>query len=89
MTTDFILSLAKDAFTVTLLLGAPMLIAGLIAGILMSIFQTVTSIREQTLIFIPKMIAVMAAIIIFAPWMLNVITTFTKNLFLNIANYVK
>lgn len=89
MDSEFILTLAKKSFSTALMLGGPMLTAGLAAGITMSIFQTVTSIREQTLIFIPKMVAVMATIVVCAPWMLEILTSFTREIFLNIAEYVK
>lgn len=74
---------------VTLLLSAPILILGLIAGLIVSIFQAVTQINEMTLTFIPKLITIFLALMLFLPWMLQVMTEYTANIFVNIPNYVK
>lgn len=89
MTPDFISSFAKEAVLVTLLVGAPMLGIGLIVGVLVSIFQTITSINEMTLVFVPKILAVLVAMIIFFPWMMEIMMNFTFNLFQNLHMYVK
>jgi flagellar biosynthetic protein FliQ len=83
-----VINLAQRAITTVIYLAAPMMGLGLIAGLLISIFQATTQIQEQTLTFIPKIIAVMAAIIIFGPWMLNTIIQFTTELFYNLNNFV-
>ena len=70
-----------------MLLAAPCLIFGLVAGVLVSIFQAATQINEMTLVFIPKMLAVGIAVLIFFPWMLQVIIDFAQNVFINIATY--
>ena len=71
---------------VTLLLSAPMLGFGLIVGLLVSIFQAVTQINEMTLTFIPKILAVAAALAIFLPWIVNTLVDFTVNLLNQLPN---
>ena len=71
------------------MLAGPVLLFGLVAGILVSMFQAVTSINEMTLVFIPKMLAVGLALLIFFPWMLQIIITFTQNIIINIPNYIR
>jgi len=84
-----VIKLAQDAIRTILLVSAPMLGFGLIVGLLVSIFQAVTQIQEATLSFIPKIIAVLLSIIIFGPWILKVITEFTKELLMNINLYIQ
>jgi flagellar biosynthetic protein FliQ len=84
-----IISLGKQALTEAFLVAAPMLGFGLAAGLLMSIFQAVTSIQDMTLTLIPKILAVVLALAIFFPWMLNHMVDFTTNLLTNIPQWVK
>lgn len=88
MTPEFVAGYMVEAVKVGLLLAAPILVFSLIAGLVVSIFQAVTQINEMTLVFIPKMLAVGAAILIFFPWMLRVIVNFTENLLTNIPMYI-
>lgn len=88
MTQETVINLAKEALSVALLVSAPMLGFGMLVGIVISVFQATTQIQEQTLTFVPKIITVMLALLVFAPWMLNVLTQFTQNLFLQIPNFV-
>jgi len=88
MTFEFVIEFLIDALETGLLLVAPMLLFGLIAGLLMSMFQAVTSIQEMSLIFIPKILAVVIALIIFLPWMVRFMIDFTQKLILNIPNLV-
>jgi flagellar biosynthetic protein FliQ len=81
MTPEMVVQLARRSFETTLLLSAPLLIFSLIVGLLISIFQTVTSINEATLAFVPKIVAVMVAMIIFFPWMMSYMTDFTREIF--------
>ena len=67
-----------------MLVSAPMLGLGLIVGLMVSIFQATTSIQEQTLAFIPKIIAVFVAILIFGPWMLRLMVEFVTGVFVNL-----
>ncbi|MFD0671724.1 flagellar biosynthesis protein FliQ [Cohnella sp. GCM10027633] len=88
MSTEFIIGLAGQALYTVLKISAPMLGIGLIVGLLVSIFQATTQIQEQTLAFIPKIVAVFVAILLFGPWMLNLMMDFTSNLLGNLANYI-
>jgi flagellar biosynthetic protein FliQ len=80
--------ITHQAIKVALMVSAPMLLGALIMGILVSLFQAVTQINEQTLSFIPKILVIVAALVFFAPWMSDTLTTFTKELFLNIPKIV-
>jgi len=88
MTQETVVYLAREALSVVLLVSAPMLGLGMLVGIIVSILQATTQIQEQTLTFVPKIIAVMAAIIIFGPWMLTVVTQFTQNLFYELPKFI-
>jgi flagellar biosynthesis protein FliQ len=80
MTPDDIVVLGRDAMLVTLLASAPMLISGMIIGLLISILQSVTQIQEITLSFVPKIVVVMASFVLFLPWMLSVVMSFVRPL---------
>jgi flagellar biosynthetic protein FliQ len=88
MTTEFVAGFIYEALKTTILLGGPILLCGLVAGLLVSIFQTATSINEMTLVFIPKMAAVGIALLIFFPWMLDTLVTFTQKIFISIPTYI-
>ncbi|TDX51917.1 flagellar biosynthesis protein FliQ [Orenia marismortui] len=83
-----VLELGTKALLTVIKVAAPMLGLGMTAGLLISIFQATTQIQEQTLTFIPKILAVLLAIIFFGPWMLNVLVEFMNELFVNIPNYI-
>jgi flagellar biosynthetic protein FliQ len=85
MTPELVVQLARRSFEVTLMLSAPLLLASLIIGLLISIFQAVTSINEATLAFAPKIVAVMVAMIIFFPWMMTYMSDFTREIYSFIA----
>ncbi|MFB3925563.1 MAG: flagellar biosynthesis protein FliQ [Syntrophales bacterium] len=89
MTTDLIMGIASETIKVTLLVSAPMLIIGLVVGLIISIFQAVTQIQEMTLVFVPKIVAVLVALIFALPWMLDILISYTHNLFSNIPMYIK
>jgi flagellar biosynthetic protein FliQ len=89
MTPEFVVGFGREAIELTLLLALPMLGLGLIVGLAVSIFQTVTSIQEMTLTFIPKIVAILTALILFSPWMMDKMLTFTRNLIINIPTYVR
>ncbi|MBW1644808.1 MAG: flagellar biosynthesis protein FliQ [Deltaproteobacteria bacterium] len=88
MSPEFVVGFAKQALEVTLMVSAPMLGFGLVVGLLVSIFQAVTSIQEMTLTFIPKILAVFLAMIIFFPWMLRYLVDFTVRLLASIPSIV-
>lgn len=85
---DSYADITHQAIKVALMVSAPMLIGALLMGILVSLFQAVTQINEQTLSFIPKILVIVVALVFFAPWMSDTLTTFTKDLFLNIPKIV-
>lgn len=85
MTPELVLQLARRSFEATLLLAAPLLLASLVIGLIISIFQAVTSINEATLAFAPKIVAVMVAMIIFFPWMMTYMSDFTREIYSFIA----
>ena len=84
MSGDLVIQLGQDALTVVIVVSAPMLGLGLAVGLMVSVFQATTSIQEQTLAFIPKIIAVFVAILIFGPWMLSIMVEFCTGIFTNI-----
>lgn len=86
MTPELVAQLARRSFETILLLSAPILIFSLVVGLTISIFQAVTSINEATLAFVPKIIAVMVAMIIFFPWMMSYMSDFTREIFAIIPN---
>ena len=88
MTPEFVAGFFIEAIKTAMLLAAPCLIFGLVAGVLVSIFQAATQINEMTLVFIPKMLAVGIAVLIFFPWMLHVIIDFAQNVFINLGTYI-
>lgn len=85
MTPELVVQLARRSFEAVLLLSAPLLVASLVVGLLISIFQAVTSINEATLTFAPKIIVVMIAMIIFFPWMMTYMSDFTREVYSFIA----
>jgi flagellar biosynthetic protein FliQ len=89
MTQEFVVNMGRQAIELTLMLSAPMLGFGLLVGLVVSIFQAVTQIQEMTLTFIPKILAVMLAMILFMPWMLQIILSFTAGILMDIPNYVQ
>jgi len=84
MTPEFITGFFIEAIKTAILLAAPMLLVGLVTGILVSMFQAATQINEMTLVFVPKMLGVALALLFFFPWMLKIIMGFVENLFLSI-----
>ena len=88
MTEQFIVDFALEAIKTTLLVSAPMLGFGLITGLVISIFQAVTSIQELTLTFIPKILAVFLALFLFFPWILRIMMSFTERILINFPGYI-
>jgi len=81
MTQDYIIYIAKEAVYTVLIIAGPLLAGSIFVGLIVSIFQATTQIQEQTLTFVPKLIVILAIIVITGPWMLNVLMDFTINLF--------
>ena len=88
MTPESVMTLGYDAMVFSLLLGAPPLLVALIIGLLISLFQAATQINEMTLSFIPKLLAVLATLVIAGPWMLNTAIDYMRNLFSSIPQLV-
>ncbi|HTJ26116.1 MAG TPA: flagellar biosynthesis protein FliQ [Candidatus Limnocylindria bacterium] len=82
------LGLGREAIFVALVVCAAPLICGLVTGLIISIFQAVTQIQEQTLAFIPKILVVALAMLLFGPFMLAMLTDFTTRVFTNIPHYI-
>jgi flagellar biosynthesis protein FliQ len=84
MTPEYVLALGREAVMLVLMVAGPMLLFGLIVGLSISILQAVTQIHEMTLTFIPKIVAVAMALVIFLPWIITIIVDFTRNLYTSI-----
>ncbi len=89
MNEDLVLQLSQQALKTTAMLAAPLLISTLVVGLLVSVFQALTQINEATLTFVPKMIVIALIIILAGPWMLDVLTHYTINLFEGLAVMVR
>lgn len=89
MSGDMAIQIGRNALAMVMMVSAPMLILGLLVGIMVSIFQATTQIQEQTLVFIPKIIAVFVAILVFGPWMLSMMVDFTREIFLSLPAMVR
>lgn len=88
MTVEFVLGLGRESIMLVLLVAGPMLAFGLVIGLIISIFQAVTQVHEMTLTFIPKIVAVAFALILFLPWMISIVTDFTTRLFESIPSLI-
>ena len=87
MDQNMVLYMAKEAVGTVVLVGGPILGVSLLVGLLVSIFQAMTQIQEQTLSFIPKVVAVIAVLLLLGPWMLSVLTSYTSNLLTQLATF--
>lgn len=83
-----VLDVAREAFTTIIVTAAPALLVSLILGLIVSIFQTVTSIQEQTLTFVPKILGVFLTLMLLGGWMLNKMVEFMTKLFDNFSLYI-
>lgn len=89
MTVDVVIDIAREVVWVIVKTSAPMLLISLIVGLLVSIFQTVTSIQEQTLTFVPKFLAIMLILVLAGGWMLGNMTELFVNLVKSIPQYIR
>ena len=89
MSQDLIVGIMAETVWTTLLVAAPVLIVGLVVGVLISLFQAVTQVQEMTLVFVPKIVACLIVLVAALPWMINILVSFTHNIFVNIPTYVK
>jgi flagellar biosynthetic protein FliQ len=81
MTDIMVIKLLREALMTVMVVSAPILGIGMIVGLIVAIFQTTTSIQEQTLTFVPKIIAIFAAIILFGSWIIRTLVSYTNNIF--------
>ncbi|TVX93967.1 flagellar biosynthesis protein FliQ [Paenibacillus agilis] len=88
MSAEFIIGLAGQSVLAVLKVSAPMLIVALVVGLIISIFQATTQIQEQTLAFVPKIVAVFIVILIFGPWLLTTMVDFTYSILNNLHQYI-
>lgn len=88
MSAEFIIGMAGEAVFTVLKASAPMLVLALVTGLIVSVFQATTQIQEQTLAFVPKIVAVLLAVVIFGPWILNTVVDFTYSIFSNLHQYI-
>jgi len=88
LSSEFVLTLAERGIFTILIVVGPLLILALAVGLLVSIFQATTQIQEQTLAFIPKIVAVLVGVVFFGPWMLTRMVEFTVDLYQNINLYI-
>lgn len=79
------IDLAREALVMTVVVGGPMLAVGLVVGLIVSIVQTATSIQEQTLTFVPKILAMLVSVVVFGPWMIRELSDYTIRLILRMA----
>ncbi len=89
MTDDIVIQLGQDALKTLAMVSAPLLLSTLVIGLIISIFQALTQINENTLTFVPKMAVIAIVLILAGPWMLDTMSTYTTNLFENIATIVR
>ena len=89
MTADVVIDIAREVVWVIVKTSAPMLIGSLVVGLIISIFQTITSIQEQTLTFVPKFIAIMAVMVLAGGWILNSMSDLFVQLVQSIPQYIK
>jgi flagellar biosynthetic protein FliQ len=85
---DTVVNLATQAMTVAMEVAGPLLLVGLVVGLCVSLFQAVTSIQEQTLSFIPKVVCLAIVIVVLGPWMLGQLVSYATNLYTSIPNLV-
>ncbi|PMC38450.1 MULTISPECIES: flagellar biosynthesis protein FliQ [Bacillaceae] len=88
MSSEFVISLAEKAVYTVLIICGPLLLVALVIGLIVSIFQATTQIQEQTLAFIPKIVAVLVGLIFFGPWMLSTLISYAQDIFGNLNRFV-
>lgn len=89
MSGEFVISIAEKGIYTLLMIVGPLLLLALAVGLLVSIFQATTQIQEQTLAFIPKIVAVLVGVVIFGPWMLTTMVDFTTEIFQQMNQFVR
>ncbi|MGV2941121.1 flagellar biosynthesis protein FliQ [Mesobacillus sp. LC4] len=88
MTSEGVISIAERGIYTVLMISGPLLILALVVGLIVSIFQATTQIQEQTLAFVPKIVAVLVGVIFFGPWMLSYMLSYATEIFSNLTRFV-
>ncbi|MBP3039477.1 flagellar biosynthesis protein FliQ [Bacillaceae bacterium Marseille-Q3522] len=88
MSAETVIQIAKQGVWAVLLVSGPLLLLALIVGLIISIFQATTQIQEQTLSFVPKIIAVLVGLVIFGPWMLSQMLAYANDIFANLTDFI-
>ena len=88
MTPESVIAMGRTAMEVTLMVAAPLLLVALIVGLIVSIFQAATQINEQTLSFIPKLVAVFVTLVLAGPWMITIMTDYMRTIFTGIPQMI-
>ncbi|MBM3283053.1 flagellar biosynthesis protein FliQ [Candidatus Gottesmanbacteria bacterium] len=88
MTMEFVVHIIRQALILILIASAPALIVGLIVGVVISIFQAISQIHEVTLTFIPKIVAIFIALVVFAPWIIRILVSFASAILGNLSGNV-
>ena len=89
MSPESVMTLGQQALEITIMVSAPMLLSGMVIGLLISIFQSVTQIQEITLTVVPKIVVVFVAFVLFLPWMMSTVIEFVQPLFINLPGMVR
>jgi len=89
MTVELLNYISKQTFETILLVGGPVLLVSLIVGLIIGLFQAITQLQEMTISFVPKIIAIFLTLFLTIPWMVNIMTKFTRGIFENLPLYVK
>ena len=87
MNPELVMDIAKEAIEVTLYVSLPIMGVGMVVGLIVSLFQAVTQIHEMTLTFVPKLIGGFVVMLLFGPWMMQTLVSFSAGLFANMASY--
>lgn len=88
MTPETVVTIGQQALQITILVSAPLMLAGLVVGLLVSIFQAATSINEMTLTFVPKILVLFIVLILAGPWMIETMTSYMRELFNSIPQLI-
>ena len=89
MTPEMVVTIGQQALQMTLLVSAPLMLAALVTGLLVSIFQAATSINEMTLTFVPKLVVMFIVLILAGPWMIDTMTSYMRELFSSIPQLIR
>ncbi|HNX93238.1 MAG TPA: flagellar biosynthesis protein FliQ [Syntrophomonas sp.] len=89
MSSGMVMTIARETLLTAIILAGPPLLVGMLVGLIISMFQAVTQINEQTLTFVPKVLAIFISLLIFGPWMLKILTDFSVNILGNLHNVIR